>query len=150
MMEITAIILLSLIGVLGAFLSAVLTHISQDTYQKISETEPELAESLTDMKERFEDKSNPFFIIETLSYSITLLILGVLLSRSELHWPVIAGISAGVVIFGGFVRYTFYGLGIRLAERSVMKFKGAIFFYSSLAAPLVFIANRIIDTIGGD
>lgn len=149
-MQITAGVILILTGIFSAFLSSVLTSLSQKEYNNIIEKKYSSAKLLNELKKHFESDISPFQIVEIGLYSIA----GVLMGSYFL--PLQAGIKDIIIISLIFslsvllLRYIMQAAGARNADNIALKMTPFMKLYHYAAMPLLLLFNFISEKIIGN
>ncbi|MGE5479500.1 MAG: CNNM domain-containing protein [Chloroflexota bacterium] len=149
-MEPAIIVALMLLGAFSAALSAVLSSLSQEEINEISELKHKNSERLIALKLRYEDNINSYVILELFLYTLAGGLLG---SYIELHFHSIWGLVGSIAvffIFTIFFRYLFYSLGIRFAERIGLFLTPIMYLVSQTIKPLTQALKLIARNIGGE
>ena len=149
-MQITAGVILILTGIFSAFLSSVLTSLSQEEYNNIIEKNYSSAKLLNELKKHFESDISPFQIVETGLYSIA----GVLMGSYFLH--IYSGTKEIFIISLVFsfsillLRYIMQATGARNADTIALKMTPFMKIYHYAALPLLLLFNFISEKIIGN
>ena len=134
-------------AILVAFMSAVVSGLSQDDLNIITEKDEKKANLLQGLKTEHESRSNPFLIIEVFFYTFAGLLLGALVLDIYKDWTVL--IYAGAILFVSTlaIRTTFYFIGHYFALFLSLRFFPVISFLSFLSKPFRslfgYLHNRI-------
>ncbi len=149
-MEIIILLLLLLTGSYSAFLSAVLSSLSQDRLNEIILDDAKRNRTLHNLKLHFEETHTSFNIFEMFFYTIAAVATGSIvhdMSNSSVYLvlSILAFFLITIVI-----RSFIYSLGIRFADGLAVKLTPSMTFINTICRPLTYVRKSLYTTIGGN
>ena len=143
------VIVLLLFGFFCAFLTAVLTYLSQEQINIYLESDPKKAAKLQQVKVQFDKILNSFFLFEMIAYIISVLILGKITFFIYYNFTilVIAGVLLFLVVL--LVRTISYAVGRRTSSKAALKLTSIILILTKLSSPAIRVLNFIDLKIRG-
>ncbi len=152
-MEILLSVLFFLLGIISPFFSAVLYYLSQDTINKLIETNYKAAQRLRELKIEYDELINSFILIEIISYIISFAFLSFTLINSVNS----GSINFNIYLFSVFVfistaillRFLFQALGIRFADNVAGNMSLPIYLFTFTFKPVTQVLKLINKSIVG-
>lgn len=152
-MEIILSVLFFLLGIISPFFSAVLYYLSQDTINKLIETNYKAAQRLRELKIDYDELINSFILIEIISYII---------SFAFLSFTLIYNIHNGYINFNIYLfsilvfitcaillRFLFQALGIRFADNVAGNMSLPIYIFTFTFKPITQVLKLMNKSIVG-
>jgi CBS domain containing-hemolysin-like protein len=139
-----------LFGAFCAFLSAILTSLSQEKLNNIIDSKTKASARLHSLRTNIENSNAGFTIIENLSYTAAYVLFGIVTFNNYQGWLItIIGI---LVIFNLvlFIRSLFFAFGRRYADNLAGPLSGLLYLFAIIPEPLIESAKYIIHKIGGN
>lgn len=148
-MGISLVLFLIVVGFLASFLSAIVTNISQDEFNRIIKDDYKSAQKLQKLELQFENSISPFQIIEVVNYTVAGIIGGNLLFQSNYSFGEMFLFSAIGVVLILIGRYSSQAYGIKLSDRLAHVFTNLSYFIYLITLPIFGIVKVLTETIIG-
>ncbi|MCX6147674.1 MAG: CBS domain-containing protein [Candidatus Kapabacteria bacterium] len=146
----SALLLLFLfLGIFISFLSALISNISLEKLNELSEIGYIEIDNLSKLKHNFDDKNSAFYILETVLYVISISIIDskFLQFNGFFHLNIVYLILSFIFIL--ILRAFFYALGIRLADSLAPFFLPLLAIVNLVNQPFISLIIWMNKTIGG-
>lgn len=151
-MEVPIVGLLILIGAIASLITSVVTELSHDKLNNITEKRGDSGDIIVSLRQKLDNNLNPFFLIEIFCYSAAGFFLGIF-SNNFRFFPTLPkefSIIIAVLIYFVLiilVRHILKGIGARYAEISADPLKGLIKIYYYAIYPVFFISSLITRSV---
>ncbi len=136
-------------GIFISFLTAIISNLSQDKLNELTEKKYNKIESLSKLKHRFDEKSSALYILEFVSYFISIFFLNYNLFQYHIlmQYEFLYVILFFIITL--FLRTFFFALGMRLADSLSSTFLPIISFLNYFNQPFFNAILKINKFIGG-
>lgn len=149
-MEIGLSILLLVLGSYFTFLSKILTSISQDDISLIIKENYKSAQQLQNLKQEFDEDSNPFLLFEIASFIVAGILFGIFISDTFIYATnmLYAGVAYSLVAI--VLRYVMMAFGMKYASKVDSISASIIFQINLIGTPLSNAINLLTKAIAGE
>ena len=147
--ELLVVLIIILLGGFLAFLSSLITDISQEKINELLDKKYKAAQIYQNLRLQFEQNVSPFQIAEIILYSVGAIAVGITLANMHYDLKIIIAISTVYIILILLVRYTFQAIGIRIVDDVASIWSSALKIIYITFKPIYFIIALITKKIIG-
>ncbi len=136
-------------GAFCAFLNSILSWLSQEKLNQITESKSKASSRLQILRNNPDNSNAGFTIIENLSYTAAYVLFGIITFN---HYQGLLITIIGILVIFNivlFIRSLFFAVGKRFADSLALPMSGLLFFLAIIPAPLIESTKYIVKKIGG-
>ncbi len=151
-MEVPIVGLLVLIGAFAALISSVISELSHDKLNSITELRGNSDDIIVTLRQKIDYNSNPFFVIEIFCYSTAGFFLGIISQNLRIFSQISApySILISIILFLVIIillRHILKGVGARYAEVLADPLRGLIKLLYYIILPVYFIGSLLTRSV---